>query len=267
MIVFGNLEGTEKKETTKLSEALSVGNAGNDGSKNISFMNFIDPKSFSTNTRIGKNENESEIVEKIMLGQTELFNKIDNCYRTDLLIFAKNKMRDFSIRDKHEASKEIVQQTLSNVLKIIIRGKYDNTMSMRGYLFTSTSRNCTLFKRENSALKLPKFFEDMTKKNYFGSFENEGIENKTNQLDYLTEESRGKIGEVFDKLDVGEIGRIMQELKPKFRNVIELKFFSNLTHKEISQTLDITISQSQDRCQYGLLNLRKLIEKRILSKV
>ena len=45
-------------------------------------------------------------------------------------------MRDYSARDKHESAKEIVQQTLSNVLKVIVRGGYDSSMSIGGYLFT-----------------------------------------------------------------------------------------------------------------------------------
>tara|TARA_R110002050_G_scaffold20745_1_gene58326 strand:+ start:659 stop:1462 length:804 start_codon:yes stop_codon:yes gene_type:complete len=266
MVGFGNLEGTEKKITSKLSIALSEGNMGSDKSAAINFSHFISSTSFDTKKHIGENESESEIVEQIQLGKTELFNKIDNYYRGDLLSFANYKMRNFSLRDKHESAKEIVQQTLSNVLKVIMRGKYDHSMPIRAYLFKSTAGNCTLFMRENSVLRLPKFFEDISVNNSFGVYETEGINFDTNSIYSIVDKIESDISEVFNKLDVGEIGEIMRGLKPKFRNVIEMRYFSSSSHKEIAQTLNISVSQSQDRAKYGLLKLKGLLEERILSK-
>lgn len=59
-----------------------------------------------------------------------------------------------------------------------------------------------------------------------------------------------------------EISKALANLSPKLREVIVLKFYSDLTHDEIAEVLRISAGTVKSRLNYALFNLRKYFDKK-----
>jgi RNA polymerase sigma-70 factor, ECF subfamily len=55
--------------------------------------------------------------------------------------------------------------------------------------------------------------------------------------------------------------KLLQDLPLDQQEIIKLKFFDDLTFKEISELKDISINTALGRMRYAVMNMRKLIEK------
>lgn len=59
-----------------------------------------------------------------------------------------------------------------------------------------------------------------------------------------------------------EVSKALANLSPKLREVIVLKFYSDLTHDEIAEVLRISAGTVKSRLNYALFNLRKYFDKK-----
>ena len=59
-----------------------------------------------------------------------------------------------------------------------------------------------------------------------------------------------------------EVSKALANLSPKLREVIVLKFYSDLTHDEIAEVLRLPSGTVKSRLSYALINLRKYFDER-----
>jgi RNA polymerase sigma-70 factor (ECF subfamily) len=58
-----------------------------------------------------------------------------------------------------------------------------------------------------------------------------------------------------------DIREILKKIPPEQKEIIMLKMYENMTHKEIAKLKNISINTSLGRYRYALINLRKIIIK------
>lgn len=66
---------------------------------------------------------------------------------------------------------------------------------------------------------------------------------------------------------ISDLRRLIDFLPTDQKEVLELRFYNNLSFKEISETTGVSINTSLGRMRYALINLRKIIEKNKLNFV
>ncbi len=73
--------------------------------------------------------------------------------------------------------------------------------------------------------------------------------------------------EEYHNLVMDRIYVYMDELPANQKEMIMLRFFEEMTFKEIAEMLDISINTALGRMRYSLINLRKIWEEKTLMKI
>lgn len=73
--------------------------------------------------------------------------------------------------------------------------------------------------------------------------------------------------EIIDSQNRNEIRQMLDYLPAPQREVIMMRFYDDLSFKEIAQQTNVSINTALGRMRYALINLRKLIQEKRLSLV
>ena len=136
------------------------------------------------------------------------------------------------IPDKENAA-DVLQEVFIIAWKNI--DKYDPS---KGRLFTwlfNVTRNCAI--------------NTTRSKNYKSQQKNDSIDKYVNYVD-------GKESQVFNINQIG-LRKQVHQLREDYRNVLELSYYSGLTHEEIAKNLNIPAGTVKTRLRNALIELRK----------
>lgn len=61
---------------------------------------------------------------------------------------------------------------------------------------------------------------------------------------------------------LSDVERLMEELPAPQRQVVYMRFYQNISFKEIAEETGVSINTALGRMRYGLLNLRRMIKER-----
>jgi RNA polymerase sigma-70 factor (ECF subfamily) len=64
-----------------------------------------------------------------------------------------------------------------------------------------------------------------------------------------------------------DVKRLMNELPDSQREIVRMRFYENLSFKEIAELTNISINTALGRMRYAILNLRKMAAKRDLTLI
>lgn len=76
----------------------------------------------------------------------------------------------------------------------------------------------------------------------------------------LNEDVYGAAGSTEKKVEHIGLRKLVQGLKPEWRNLVELSYFEGYTQDEISKMLDIPLGTVKTRLRSGLQALRQLLQ-------
>lgn len=163
-----------------------------------------------------------------------------------LLSRYKNRLYSyiFYIVRNDELAEDIFQETFMKAIITIRNGKYNENGKFPAWL-TRIAHNLIIdhFRRE--------------KTNTLVSCDDEGINILNNmRLSEGTVENRIIIQQVLD-----DVCKLMQYLPDEQREVVHMRFYQDLSFKEISEITGVSINTSLGRMRYAILNLRRLAEK------
>jgi RNA polymerase sigma factor (sigma-70 family) len=135
-----------------------------------------------------------------------------------------------------DIARDVLQETLITIWKNI--DKYD---AEKGRLFTwlyNVTRNCAL--------------NFIRSKNYKSQQQNDPFDNCVNDID--EKESYG--------VNINRIGlrKQVNSLRDDYKNVLELSYFTGLTHDEIAKVLNIPAGTVKTRLRNAIIELRKQFE-------
>lgn len=147
------------------------------------------------------------------------------------------------IRDK-EICNDIFQDTFVKAIKTLKSGSYNEQGKFLPWI-AKISHNLVMdyFRRNRFNYLLFKSIEEGT--NYNSVFdETPSVENRIiiNQIK-------------------NDLKKILEKLPPEQKEIIVLKMYHNMSHKEIAELKNISINTSLGRMRYAIINLRKIIKK------
>lgn len=87
-----------------------------------------------------------------------------------------------------------------------------------------------------------------------------GEDRSMEEFEDLAEENHSEQEEALD-LKPADVINAMQKLTPAYRTVFNLFVFEDMSHKEISETLDISIGTSKSNLAKAKSNLKRLLKK------
>ena len=59
-----------------------------------------------------------------------------------------------------------------------------------------------------------------------------------------------------------DVGRLLKELPDNQKEVLYMRFYQDLSFKEIADATGVSINTALGRMRYGLINLRKMVSER-----
>tara|TARA_B100000902_G_scaffold389856_1_gene437760 strand:+ start:37667 stop:38254 length:588 start_codon:yes stop_codon:yes gene_type:complete len=86
-----------------------------------------------------------------------------------------------------------------------------------------------------------------------------------NIFDFISTDDKNIEEEIIHQQIKSELIILIDKLPKNQRDVLEMRYFKDLSFKEISEITGVSINTSLGRMRYAILNLKKLIDKHNLS--
>jgi RNA polymerase sigma-70 factor (ECF subfamily) len=184
--------------------------------------------------------NEIEAIAQLKRGDVRGLEVLVRKHQLDAVRIANSITKDLSL------AQEIVQEAFLRVYRCI--DQYDDARPFRAWLLRIIV---------NDAIKL------MTHQNRFISFEGMGETDNSDIGNILSESSLWFEQEEFTSAheNAAALHQILNNLSPKHRAVLELKYYLDMSEEEIAMTIDIPVGTVKSRLHVAKLELRSLLER------
>ena len=168
-----------------------------------------------------KGERDLKLINRaIETGDPKAYAELMKLYRDPLYFMIYEKISD------QDVAKDLTIESLGKAFKKLHLYKPDFTFST--WLFTVARNHCIDYLRKK---KLPTFSIDKMMVNDDGRKSNFDLESKDpNPEQILMKKQRVKI-----------LRRIVDQLKPKYRDLVKLRYFKEYSYEEVAQELDLPL--------------------------
>ena len=168
-----------------------------------------------------KGERDLKLINRaIETGDPKAYAELMKLYRDPLYFMIYEKISD------QDVAKDLTIESLGKAFKKLHLYKPDFTFST--WLFTVARNHCIDYLRKK---KLPTFSIDKMMVNDDGRKSNFDLESKDpNPEQILMKNQRVKI-----------LRRIVDQLKPKYRDLVKLRYFKEYSYEEVAQELDLPL--------------------------
>ena len=168
-----------------------------------------------------KGERDLKLINRVIeTGDPKAYAELMKLYRDPLYFMIYEKISD------QDVAKDLTIESLGKAFKKLHLYKPDFTFST--WLFTVARNHCIDYLRKK---KLPTFSIDKMMVNDDGRKSNFDLESKDpNPEQILMKNQRVKI-----------LRRIVDQLKPKYRDLVKLRYFKEYSYEEVAQELDLPL--------------------------
>ncbi len=144
-----------------------------------------------------------------------------------------------------DAANDIFQETFVKAIVTIQQGRYVESGKFSAWL-TRIAHNLIIdkYRQDKNANLVSNDSEE------FDIFNNAALCDTTIEMKMITEQS------------LADVERLIKELPEAQREVVYMRFYQNLSFKEIAEATGVSINTALGRMRYGLINLRKMVEER-----
>lgn len=185
--------------------------------------------------------NDAQLVQSYVEGNENAISILINKHQQRLygFIFSKVQNRD--------ATEDIFQDTFIKVIHTLKRGNYNEQGKFLPWVMRIAHNLVIDYFRKNN--RMPKF-------NNRGDFDIFSVLSD----DVANAESKIVEGQIANHLRI-----LLEELPKEQRSVIKMRLYQDMSFKEISEQTGVSINTALGRMRYGLINLRKMIDKHNIS--
>ncbi len=171
-------------------------------------------------------------------GSNEAFDILLNRYRSKVFSYI------FHIVKNQDVADDIFQETFVKIIMTIKQGRYVETGKFSAWV-TRIARNLVIdyFRQEKS--------ENLI------SIDNDDVDllNRRDLSDSTIEDN------MVQTQICNDIRRLIHSLPDSQRNVIEMRFYQNMSFKEIADATNVSINTALGRMRYALMHIRKLAKE------
>ena len=165
------------------------------------------------------------------------------------LLLSRNQAKLFSyilfvVRD-HDLAEDLFQETFVKVITKLQQGRYVNSGKFAAWIMRIAHNVIMDWYRLQRTEKTVEPTPDSD------------LSSLSDNSDYeLAAEMRFVNEQV-----LSDVKRLMNKLPPTQREVVYMRFFQEMSFKEIAEATNVSINTSLGRMRYAILNLRKMVRK------
>jgi RNA polymerase sigma factor (sigma-70 family) len=184
---------------------------------------------------------DQKLLDSYLSGDKSAISKLIEKHRKRVLSYIVMMVKDRDVAD------DIFQETFIKVLRVIDEGRYvDNGKFVSWVLRIAHNQVIDYFRQSKQANSIT---ESEAGYDLLGSrnFADTNVEDKMVQEQIAT-----------------DLRRLIDCLPDEQRDVVKMRYFSNMSFKEIADSSNVSINTALGRMRYALINLRKIIRERQL---
>ncbi len=174
-----------------------------------------------TNNLTQKGKRDLKLIEKaIKTGDPSAYNELMHLYRDPIYFMLYEKVGD------QELAKDLTIEALGKAFKNL--HMYTPEYAFSTWLYTVARNNCIDYLRKNkiSTISIDKMIEDE--------------EGKKNNFDIKSNDPNPE-SIIIKKQRISILRQIVDQLKPKYRELVKLRYFKEMSYEEISDILNIPL--------------------------
>ena len=181
---------------------------------------------------------DEHLISSYLSGKDSSLNILINRHRTRVLAFIISKVKDRALAE------DIVQETFLKVIKKLKEGKYNEQGKFLPWVMR-ISYNLTI-----------DYFRKIKKTKFIRSRDD------FNVFDIIKDASSSKEDDMIRERILTDLKQIICKLPCSQREVLKMRYYSNMSFNEIADNCNISINTALGRMRYALINLRKIIKNK-----
>lgn len=190
-----------------------------------------------------KSLSDAQLVSKYILGEEIALSVLINRHQARLYGFIFSKIQD------RDATEDVFQDAFIKVIRTLKRGNYNEQGKFLPWVMRIAHNLVIDYFRKNN--RMPKF------KNK-GDFDIFSV---------LSDESPNAENKIVENQIADHVRILLEELPEDQKTVIKMRIYQDMSFKEISENTGVSINTALGRMRYGLINLRKMIDKHNISLI
>ena len=190
-----------------------------------------------------KSLSDAQLVSNYILGEELALSVLINRHQARLYGFIFSKIQD------RDATEDVFQDTFIKVIRTLKRGNYNEQGKFLPWVMRIAHNLVIDYFRKNN--RMPKF------KNK-GDFDIFSV---------LSDESPNAENKIVENQIADHVRILLEELPENQKTVIKMRIYQDMSFKEISENTGVSINTALGRMRYGLINLRKMIDKHNISLI
>ena len=190
-----------------------------------------------------KSLSDAQLVSNYILGEEKALSVLINRHQARLYGFIFSKIQD------RDATEDVFQDTFIKVIRTLKRGNYNEQGKFLPWVMRIAHNLVIDYFRKNN--RMPKF------KNK-GDFDIFSV---------LSDESPNAENKIVENQIADHVRILLEELPEDQKTVIKMRIYQDMSFKEISENTGVSINTALGRMRYGLINLRKMIDKHNISLI
>ena len=190
-----------------------------------------------------KSLSDAQLVSNYILGEEIALSVLINRHQARLYGFIFSKIQD------RDATEDVFQDTFIKVIRTLKRGNYNEQGKFLPWVMRIAHNLVIDYFRKNN--RMPKFKNN-------GDFDIFSV---------LSDESPNAESKIVENQIADQVRILLEELPEDQKAVIKMRIYQDMSFKEISENTGVSINTALGRMRYGLINLRKMIDKHNISLI
>lgn len=188
-----------------------------------------------------KSLSDAQLVKNYISGQEAALSVLINRHQQRLYGFIFSKVYD------RDVTEDVFQDTFVKIIKTLKKGNYNEQGKFLPWVMRIAHNLVIDYFRKNN--RMPKFKNN-------GDFD---------VFSVLSDGAANAEHNIVDQQIANHVRLLLDELPEDQKAVIKMRMYQDMSFKEISENTGVSINTALGRMRYGLINLRKMIEKHNIS--
>lgn len=171
----------------------------------------------------------------------------DNSAFDELLLRTQDSLFSYILFVVHdrEVADDIFQDTFVKVIVRLQEGRYVNSGKFSAWIMRIAHNAIMDWYREQCNSRIV----EATPDNDLSLLRSSHVDGYNRESQYVREQV------------LSDVKRLMENLPPTQREVVYMRFYQNLSFKEIAETTGVSINTSLGRMRYAVMNLRRMAKE------
>ena len=181
---------------------------------------------------------DEQLISSYIQGSENSLNIIINRHKSRIISFIISKVKDRALAE------DIFQETFLKVINTLKKGKYNEEGKFVPWVMRIAYNLSIDHFRQIKKTKLVRSNDEF------------------DVFNIIKDSSINKEDEMIKNRILSDVKNLIQYLPPSQKEVLKMRYYSNMSFNEIANNCNISINTALGRMRYALINLRKIIKSK-----